>query len=154
MYDLQKANEIYKRKLSENPNFYKELVEEWREDMPDNFAEYMLKLEYGCHIVDEDMYNEAVSLLKWIDDKGEGAKWSVEEIDRASGINFDEKAYYLHDYAYVVNMLWSDYCNIFTDVSYYLKMAKNYLEDADYPGEADERAYKNAKKRIRYYEEE
>lgn len=153
MYDLQKANEIYKRKISENPNFYKELVEEWREDMPENFAEYMLKLEYGCHIVDVSMYDEAISLLKWVDDRGEGAKWSVEEINKVSDINFDEKDYYLHDYAYVVNMLWSDYCNVFTDSGYYLKMARNYLEDDDYPGEADERAYKNAKKRIEYFEE-
>ena len=153
MYDIQKANEIYKRKLSENPNFYKELVEEWREDMPENFTEYMLKLEYGCHIVDEDMYDEAVSLLKWVDNKGEGAKWSVEEIKKASDIDFNDKPYYPHDFAYVVNMLWSDYCNIFTDVNYYLRMAKNYLEDEDYAGEADERAYKNARKRIRYFTE-
>lgn len=153
MYDLQKANEIYQRKISENPHFYKELVEEWREDMPENFAEYMLKLEYGCHIVDKSMYDEAVNCLKWVDDKGEGAKWSIDEIKRASGINFDEKDYYLYDYAYVCNMLWSDYCNIFTDANYYLKMAKNYLEDKDYMGDPSERAYKNAKKRIKYYNE-
>ena len=55
-----------------------------------------------------------------------------------------------YDYAYVVNMFWSDYCNIFTEPSYYLKMAKNYLTDPDYCGEASERAYHNAKKRIKY----
>ena len=33
MYDLQKATEIYKRKMSENSNFAKEIVEEWREEM-------------------------------------------------------------------------------------------------------------------------
>ena len=87
----KKADEIYKRKLSENPHFAKEIVEEWREDMPENFAEYMLKLEYGCHIVDMAMYDEAVSYLKWVDDKGKGAKWSVDEIKRASGIDFDDK---------------------------------------------------------------
>ena len=47
-------------------------------------------------------------------------------------------------------MLWSDNCNVFTEPSYYLKMAKNYLEDPDYCGEASERAYHNAMKRIKY----
>ena len=153
MYDLQKADEIYKRKMSENPQFAKEIVEEWREDMPENFADYMLKLEYGCHIVDVSMYDEAIGYLKWVDDKGIGAKWSVDEIKRASGIDFDDKDYYIHDYAYVCNMLWSDYCNIFTETNYYLKMARNYLEDADYCGDPSERAYKNAKKRIKYNRE-
>ena len=153
MYDLQKANEIYNRKLADNSNFAREIVEEWRRDMPENFAEYMLKLEYGCHIVDSSMYNEAISYLKWAGDKGIGAKWSIDEIKKASGIDFDDKAYYIMDYAYVCNMLWSDYCNIFTDTSYYLKMAQNYLEDSDYMGDPSERAYKNAKKRIKYNRE-
>jgi len=52
-----------------------------------------------------------------------------------------------------MNMLWSDYCNVFTDTGYYIKMAQNYLEDADYMGDASERAYKNAKKRIKYFTE-
>lgn len=154
MYNLQKANEIYERKISENPDFYKELVEEWKNDMPENFAEYMIKLEYGLHIVDPSMYDEAVSYLKWINDRGSGAKWSVEDIERASGIDFDDKPYTLHDYAYVCNMLYSDYCNIFTEPSYYLKMSRNYLEDIDYcGGDVSERAYKNAKKRIKYNRE-
>jgi hypothetical protein len=32
-------------------------------------------------------------------------------------------------------------------------MSKNYLEDADYMGDPSERAYKNAKKRIKYFKE-
>ena len=54
-------------------------------------------------------------------------------------------------YAYVVNMLWSDYCYVFSDTSYYIKMAKMYLMDEDYPGKADERAYHSAIKRIEYF---
>lgn len=50
-------------------------------------------------------------------------------------------------------MLWSDYCNVFTETNYYLKMAQNYLEDPDYTGDASERAYKDAKKRIKYFKE-
>lgn len=52
----------------------------------------------------------------------------------------------------MVNMLWSDFCHIFTDSDYYLKMAKAYLTDEDYPGTPEERAYKNAVKRICYFE--
>ena len=153
MYDLQKATEIYNKYLSEDSKYAQKIVEEWREDMPENFAEYMFRKEFGCHIVDVNFYNKAISYLKWANGKGMGAKWSIEDIKKVSDIDFDDKDYYLYDYAYVCNMLWSDYCNIFTETNYYLKMARNYLEDNDYPGEADTRAYKNAKKRIKYFEE-
>lgn len=153
MHDLQKATEIYNRYLSEDSNYAKKIVEEWREDMPDEFAEYMFRKEYGCHLVDKNVYNKAVSLLKWADGKGFGAKWSVEDIKRVSGIDFDDKDYYDLDFAYVMNMLWSDYCNVFTDTSYYIKMSRDYLEDVDYMGDPSERAYKNAMKRIKYHEE-
>lgn len=154
MCDLQKATEIYNKYLSEDSGYAKKIVEEWREDMPENFAEYMFRKEYGCHIVDETMYNKAVSYFEWSNDKGMGAKWSVEDINKLANIDFDEKDYYLHDFAYVVNMLYSDYGHIFSDSGYYFKMAKAYLEDPDYCGEPDERAYKDALKRIKYHEKE
>ena len=154
MYDLAEAIQIYNEEKAKNPHYDTVLVEEWKEKMPDDFARYHLKKKYGCHIVDEKTYNEAVSLLDWVDDKGSGAKWSVADIKSVSGIDFNSKDYTLLDFAYTMNMLWSDYCNIFTDASYYVKMAKNYLEDSDYMGDASERAYHNAMKRIRYYKEE
>ena len=150
MNDLQKAIEIYKKRVAENSNYDKEIVTEWRENMPDEFTRFIFESEYGCHIVDDKMYEEAVGYLKWSNGKGKGAKWSVDEIKSVAGIDFDTKDYYILDYAYVLNMLWSDYCDIFTDTNYYLKMAKNYLEDKDYCGDPSERAYKNAKKRIKY----
>ena len=99
------------------------------------------------------MYNEAVSLLEWVENRGHGAKWAVDDIVKLANINFDNKEYTKYDYAYIMNALYSDYCNIFTEPSYYLKMAKNYLEDADYWGEASERAYHDAKKRIKYHKD-
>lgn len=153
MYDLEKADKIYSEKLMEDPKFAEKLMDRFREKMPEEFIKTMFEEEYGCHIVDKDMYDEAVSLLKWSDDRGSGAKWSVEDILKLANINFREKDYYEYDYAYVVNMLWSDYGHIFTETSYYLKMAKAYLEDPDYMGKPDERAYKNAIKRIEYFEE-
>lgn len=149
MHNLEKANEIYKRKLKEDPEYAIKLIAEWRDEMPEEYIKKMFEEEYGCHIAyNTEMYEEAVSLLKWAGNKGEGEKWSVEDVEKVSGIDFDDKEYYPLDFAYVMNMLYSDYCDIFTETSYYVKMARNYLEDSDYPGEADERAYKNAKKRI------
>ena len=152
MYDLIKANEIYKEKLENNPKFSHELVLEWRDKMPEQFTKRMYEEKYGCHIVTEEMYDEAVSLLKWQDNRGKGEKWTVDDIIKSSGIDFKNKEYYEYDYAYIVNMLYSDYCHIFSEQGYYLKMAKAYLEDPDYMGNADERAYKNAIKRIEYFE--
>ena len=153
MYDIEKADKIYSEKLMEDKKFAEKLIDKFREKMPEEFVKTMFEEEYGCHIVNEDMYDEAVSLLKWSDDRCSGAKWSVEDILKLANINFREKDYYEFDYAYVVNMLWSDYGHIFTETSYYLKMAKAYLEDPDYMGKSDERAYKNAVKRIEYFEE-
>ena len=153
MNDLEKAIEIYNKRVQENPKYPQEVIDEWRDDMPEQFRDYIFKTEYGCHITSKDFYNEAVDLLEWANGKGKGAKWSVEDIKSVSGIDFDNKDYYELDFAYVMNMLWSDYCNIFTDTGYYIKMAQNYLEDADYMGDASERAYKNAKKRIKYFTE-
>ena len=146
----EKALEKYNKLKAENPNLDNEMISTFIEDMPAEAIMLFDRMEYGCHIVDVEMYDKAVSLLKWVDDKGSGAKWSVDDIVKLSGINFEGKPYYEHDYAYAVNMFWSDFCNVFTEPSYYLKMAKNYLEDNDYWGDASERAYKNAKKRIEY----
>ena len=154
MFDLKKADEIYHKKREEHPDYDHELVMEWKHDMPHQFAQKMYEEEYGCHIFDKEMYSEAVELLEWIDGKGTGAKWAVDDIVKLSNINFEDKEYTKHDYAYVMNMLYSDYCNVFQEPSYYLKMAKNYLEDPDYCGEASERAYHDAKKRIKYNEED
>lgn len=153
MYDIEEAIQIYNEEKAKNPNYDTLLVTEWREKMPEDFTRYHLKKKYGCHIVDKATYDEAVSLLDWINEKGSGAKWSVEDIKAVSNIDFNEKEYTLYDFAYVMNMLWSDYCNVFIDASYYVKMSRNYLEDADYMGEPSERAYHNAIKRIKYYKE-
>ena len=152
MYDLQEAIEIYNAEKAKNPKYDEVIVAEWKEDMPEQFTRYFLKKKYGCHIVDEAMYNEAVDLLEWVEERGQGAKWSVPDIKSVSGIDFTTKDYTLYDFAYTMNMLWSDNCNIFNEHPYYVKMTKNYLEDPDYMGDASERAYHDAIKRIRYYE--
>ena len=152
MYDLAEAIEIYNEEKRENPNYDTVVVNEWKEDMPEQFTAYHLKKRYGCHIVDKSMYNDATELFEWIDDKGTGAKWSVEDIKNVSGIDFNSKDYTLLDFAYTVNMIFSDNCNVDSlKTNDYIRMAKNYLEDTDYMGNASERAYHDAIKRIRYF---
>ena len=153
MYDLKKADELYHKKREANPNYDHELVMEWKHDMPQQFAQKMYEDEYGCHIFDLEMYDEAVALLEWVDHRNTGAKWTVEDIVKLANINFEEKEYTKYDYAYIMNALYSDYCSVFVEPSYYLKMAKNYLEDPDYWGDASERAYHDAKKRIKYHKD-
>lgn len=150
MYDLTKADEIY-NKMSTDEKVHK-LFDIFKEKMPEEYCILMYIMEYGYHIVNKEMYDKAVMYLKWADDKGAGAKWTVDDIVKIADIDFDEKDYYKYDFAYVMNMLYSDYCNIFTETNYYIKMSKNYLEDKDYAGEPDERAYHNAIKRIKYFE--
>lgn len=152
MYDIEKADKIYAEKLMEDPKFAEKLMDKFRDKMPEEFVKTMFEEEYGCHIVDRSIYDEAVSLLEWSENRGSGAKWTVDDILKLANIDFSNKDYYEFDYAYVVNMLWSDYGHIFTEPSYFLKMAKAYLEDPDYMGKPDERAYKNAIKRIEYFE--
>ena len=151
MYDMNKACELYHKHLNDDPNYDHKLVMEWKEDMPQEFAQKMYEDEYGCHIFDEEMYDEAVCLLVWANDKDKGEKWTIDDIVKLSSMDFADKAYTKYDYAYMVNVLYSDYCHIFTEPTYYLKMAKAYLEDPDYMGDPSERAYKNAKKRIKYF---
>jgi hypothetical protein len=153
MHDYNEAIQIYNEEKAKNPNYDTILVEEWREQMPDEFTRKMLKKKYGCHIVDRKTYDEAVELFDWVSDKGSGAKWSVDDIKNVSGIDFDSKDYTLLDFAYTMNMFWSDFCNVFTELGYYIKMSRNYLEDPDYTGDASERAYHDAIKRIRYFDE-
>lgn len=148
----ERVYEKYRKLKAENPNLDSEMISTFIEDMPEEANMLFDRMEYGCHIIDEDMYNKAVGYLDWVNGKGRGAKWSVDEIKSVANIDFDTKDYYELDYCYVINMLWSDYCDVFTEPAYYVKMAKNYLEDKDYWGDSSERAYKNAKKRIRYNE--
>jgi hypothetical protein len=152
MYDLKKADAIYDEMRAEGKDIVHEVMLVFKDKMPKEYCMLMHLIKYGCHIYDEAMYNEAVSYLEWANGKGKGAKWDVDTLTKLSGIDFEKTNFFEYDFAYVANMLWSDYCEIFTDTTYYLKMAKLYLTDPDYPGKADERAYKSAMKRIEYHE--
>lgn len=151
MTNLAKADEIYNKHKAAKEDYDHHLVMMWRDAMPDDFARFMYREEYGCHIFDESLYNEATAYFV-NPDGSHGPHWSVHTIKAKSGISsFEEKEFTLYDYAYVVNMLYSDYGNVFSEPSFYLRMAKNYLTDGDYYGNPSERAYCDAIKRIEHF---
>ena len=154
MYDLKKADDIYNEMRSDGKDIVNEVMMIFRDKMPKEYCLLMHLIKYGCHIYDEEMYNEAISHLEWANGKGKGAKWDVDTLVKLSGIDFEKADFFEYDFAYIANMLYSDYCDIFTEPTYYLKMTKIYLTDPDYPGKPDERAYKEAMKRIEYYQKE
>ena len=152
----EKTKHIRKELKEHYPDIDEKIIETFIDKMPDEaYLTYLFfqnEEEENYHLLNKMQYDKAVELFDWIDDKGTGAKWTIDEITR--GMNFDNKEYTKYDFAYVSNMLYSDYCNVFTESSYYLKMARNYLEDPDYCGDSSERAYHNARKRIKYYSSE
>lgn len=107
---------------------------------------------FDCHIKSKEFYDEAVSYL-CNTDGSKGAHWTVEAIEKNVSFDFEKKEYTLLDYCFAVNMIFSDSGDLMTTENIF-KSAKRYLEDNDYPGDASERAYKSAKKRIEYFEDD
>ncbi len=147
----EKALNKYKELKKDNPNIDNELIITFIEQMPQEAIcvfDYML---YGYHIVSKEMYEDAVDCLV-NQDGSKGPKWSLTEIENKVNIDFDNKDYTLMDYAYTLNMKYSDIGDLIsTDML--MKIAKRYLEDKDYYGDPSERAYFDAKERIKYFEE-
>ena len=81
------------------------------------------------HITKRQQYEDKVNKLKWANKQGTGAKWKLEDIIRLSKIDFKNTDFTEFDYAYMVNKLYSKFCKEIAEPSYYLKMAKSYLED-------------------------
>ena len=141
-----KYNEI----KAKHPNIDHEMIMRFAEEMPTEFEMSIMEYEHGCHIASQRMYDEAVSYFE--NPNGtEGAYWDVNTVKMKSNMDFNNfKDYTLYDLAYMANMHYSDYGD-FLSADMLIKMAKRDLEDKDYPGDPTERAYKDAKKRIKYF---
>lgn len=148
--DTELLNEYHEIK-EKHPNIDHDMVMMFAEEMPDEFEMAIMKYKYGCHIGTKRMYNDAIAYFE-NPDGTEGAHWDADTIKTKAGIDFTSKKYTLWDFAYMINMHYSDYGDkIGTDTIFW--MAKRDLEDKDYPGDPSERAYKDAKKRIKYFSE-
>ena len=154
MTHKEKTKMLYKELKDRHPNIDSIMVETFMQKMPEEAYISLLFYENeeneNYHITTKEQYNKGVELFEWVEKRGTGAKWACEDIIKLSNINFEEKEYTKHDFCYVMNMLWSDACNVFQEPSYYLKMTKNYLEDPDYYGNPSERAYCDIRKRIKH----
>lgn len=144
-----KITKLIERHPDKVYKFAKSLYNEYGEEILDFIDE---QLE-GCHIRRMEMYDKACELLV-NPDGSKGAKWDAQDIITESGIDFNKKRYTGLDYAYTVNMLYSDYGEAVRNTDTIMKMAVLYLEDNDYTGDPAERAYKDAKNRIQYFKKD
>ena len=99
------------------------------------------------HINNAEQYRRYVNNLEWNNRRGRGEKWNMDEIIKRSDINFDEEDFTPYDYAYTVNMLYSQFGDMSDRQEYYRNMGKNYLRNDSYPERGGERAYYDAQRR-------
>lgn len=128
--------------LKTNPDSLFEILEEMEERFG-NLEEF-----FTCHIDNIETYNKFISVIKNFDGTT-GGHWTVEEIKANTKIDFEKVDFTCYDYAYIVNMKYSDDGHRFRSVEDLFESAKDYLEDIDYWGIASERAYREGK--MRYY---
>jgi hypothetical protein len=76
-----------------------------------------------------------VNKLKWSNNNGKGEKWQMDEVlrlaEKIANVDFKSAEFTEYDFAYVVNMLYALFCKIFTEQTYYIKMAKAVLDYKD-----------------------
>lgn len=114
-----------------------------------NIKDFISMLRYGCHIRDLETYNKMVNVLE--NRTGEPSpKWEYQSIKNKVSIDFNETAYTSYDFAYWMNMKYSDYGETTQDFSTYVKYTVADLEDDDYQGDASERAYIDGMEKLNY----
>lgn len=141
MYIKPEIMTKYEDLKAKYPDIDNDLVMEYFVSMPDEalmtLEEYESKKEYGCHIVSQKQYDYYIKKLPSV-------KWSVDDVVKVSGIDFNMKPYYEYDFAMLMNIFYAKYSSFITDANYYVKMVKATLENplVDKP---DDTAYHMAK---------
>lgn len=136
---------IIERILKHNPDRMFDIIEEMHEQYGDAIKQF-----FTCHIENLETYNKYVNLLRNFDGTI-GGHWNVEQIKQAAKIDWDKVEYTCYDYAYIVNMKYSDDGHRFKSVDDIFVSAKDFLEDNDCGCVPSERAYFEGKKRYDYY---
>ena len=139
MEDLRNKIEYLAHK---KPDKLAEVVKEMYHKAPQE-VEYMLEqFSGGEHLTNREDYEKCVKKLKWIDDKGTGHKWELDDIirlaEKTEHIDFDKAEYTEFEFAYVVNKLYAIFCKRYSDISYFLRMAKDVF---DYSNVSEEQHY-------------
>lgn len=138
-YDKHQIKEFHKKLLEENPHYNDDLVMEFADNMPELYAKKIQYDYWGCHIYNEECYEEEIAKLKTV------PKWTLNEIKQASRIDFEAKEYYLYDFAFLMNYYYNLFKHVFTDTSYYVGITKATLENP-LMEKADDTAYHIARK--------
>lgn len=138
-YEAHKIKEFHKKLLEENPHYNDDLVMEFAENMPELYAKKIQYDYWGCHIYDEECYEEEIHKIKAV------PKWSLSDIKQVSKIDFEAKDYYIYDFAFLMNYYYNLFKHIFTDTAYYIGITKATLENP-LMEKADDTAYHIAKK--------
>lgn len=133
MHDLKKYMDEIKGDKEKEQEVYDNLwwgICKLKQHDESDYNKMMMKVHsvaYGPHF-DEQLAKKAVEKMHNVDGT-HGAHWSMEETNRlADQYGCKHKA----DWFYVLNMMWSDYANVFgNNVETYAKMAKAYLTDPD-----------------------
>lgn len=117
--------------LEKKPEKIEKLVKHWYKQDPEMVEGLLETMEEDGHIADRGKYDELIQRLKWANDKGRGERWKPDELEKWSKVDFRNVDYTKYDFAYLVNMLYSKCCKEYTDMSFYIKIAKCLLEDKD-----------------------
>lgn len=127
----EKINEKIKYMMEKKPEKLLEFVKKVYQHNPEVIEEMLENYEEFGHVTSEHKYKELTQRLKWKNGQGKGERWKSDDIKRFSRINFENEDFTEFDFAYLVNMLYSKCCKEFTDLSFYVKLAKCFLEDDD-----------------------
>lgn len=136
MYESFKGNPKGIEVMEKTVDVFDKHLEDLKEAHPDLYKKLENKLyiaAYGYHF-NEEMLKEALSTMI-NDDDSKSPKWKISDttqVARNSGISFSKFNEY--DWNYVMNMIYSDYCEVLGDnVMSYVKMANKFLNDKDAP---------------------
>lgn len=132
---MEKLKQKIKYLAEKSPEKLAHFITDIYNDSPDKISEMIEGLIEGQRITDHHQYKQLVNKLKWHGGSGKGEKWTIEDATRlaekVANVDFKNAEYTEFDFAYVVNMLYALFNKIFTESTYYIKMAKCLLEYKD-----------------------
>lgn len=136
MYMGAKKMQGFEQKLDSMVKCFDKMVEDMKYTHPEIYCDIMDKIYVainGYHFNKEKLDDCYKTMIN--DDGSKAPKWTVEEtnsVARNNGISF--KNFNEYDWNYVMNMIYSDYCEVLGDnVTSYVKMANKFLHDKDAP---------------------
>ena len=135
---------ILSEMFEKEPHRVYEFLEELSESYGEEIEEMLQK-----NITNKMQYDRYTSHFKNFDGT-KGAHWDIDVIRAKSGIDFEMKKYTCYDFAYVVNMRYSDDGDLMTQENLF-KSAKRFLEDEDFAGQPWTRAWWDGRMRDKYF---